>query len=89
MRPWLLRPALLLSGVSRDFSGLFFVTSSKVKPVIPRRPGDVGLYCLTGISVAASHHRIRSAAASRPIGLRCGLRLYSFDELYLVARPEG
>src|SRR3989304_433268 len=40
--PWLLRPALLLRGKTRDFSGLLLVISSKVAPVIPRLPGEVG-----------------------------------------------
>src|SRR4051812_36678704 len=47
--PRLLRPALLLSATVSDFSGVVFVISSKVEPDIPRRPGDVGLYCLIGI----------------------------------------
>jgi hypothetical protein len=49
IRPWLLRPAFRFSETVSDFSGAFFVTSSKVYPLIPRRPGDVGLYCFTGI----------------------------------------
>src|SRR5690606_27820895 len=49
MRPWLLRPARRCSDSVSDFSGFDRVTSSNVCPVIPRRPGDVGLYDLTAI----------------------------------------
>jgi hypothetical protein len=38
-----LRPEPRLFEMSSDFSGFFFVISSKVGVVIPRRPGDVGL----------------------------------------------
>src|SRR4030042_3449308 len=48
-RPWALRPAFLLRGTVRAFSGLCLVISSKVWPVAPRRPGEVGLYCLMPI----------------------------------------
>src|SRR5215472_18034836 len=48
--PWLLRPACFSSFTTRDFSGLVLVISSKVETDIPRRPGDVGRYCLIGIS---------------------------------------
>src|SRR5579884_890229 len=50
IRPWLLRPACFLSLTVSDFSGLVLVISSKVETDMPRRPGDVGLYCLIGIS---------------------------------------
>jgi hypothetical protein len=50
--PWLLRPALLISGASNDFSGSDLVISSKVEIVICRRDGDVGLKLLTGIAVS-------------------------------------
>jgi hypothetical protein len=33
-----------LRGRSNDFSGLALVISSKVAPVIPRLPGEVGRY---------------------------------------------
>src|ERR687884_1173098 len=49
MRPLLLRPAVFLSGSVSDFSGRRLVISSKVETDIPRRPGGVGLYTLTGI----------------------------------------
>src|SRR3989442_13852198 len=48
MRPWLLRPAWRRRGATRDFWGLERVISSKLCPVAPRRPGEVGLYCLIG-----------------------------------------
>ena len=43
MRPWLLRPAVLLSGSVSASRGLVFVISSNVETVMPRRPGEVGL----------------------------------------------
>src|SRR5216683_8287997 len=49
IRPLLLRPAVLRSGSVRARSGLVLVISSKVDTDMPRRPGDVGLYVLTGI----------------------------------------
>src|SRR5215471_13215661 len=50
MRPLLLRPAVLFSGSVSAFSGLVLVISSKVDTDMPRRPGEVGLYVLTGIT---------------------------------------
>ena len=47
-----------------DFSGFFFVISSKVKPELPRRPGDVGLNCLTAIDYTPSNSSIFSPGAS-------------------------
>src|SRR5699024_736234 len=44
MRPWPLRPPLLLSGRSSDFSGVERVISAKFETLDPRRPGVVGLY---------------------------------------------
>src|SRR5512140_3175164 len=44
MRPLLLRPPLLVSGRTRDFSGVERVTSTKSATLDPRRPGVVGLY---------------------------------------------
>src|SRR5438552_5940148 len=49
MRPLLLRPAVFLSGSVSARSGLDLVTSSKVDTDMPRRPGEVGLYVLTGM----------------------------------------
>src|SRR5215211_5555422 len=50
-RPALLRPPFLVTGSSSDFSGVDFVTSSKVETVMKRLPADVGLYLRTGIGV--------------------------------------
>src|ERR1043166_9612999 len=50
MRPLLLRPAVCLTGSVSARSGLVLVISSKVDTDIPRRPGEVGLYVLTGMS---------------------------------------
>src|SRR4051794_14121063 len=44
MRPLLLRPPLLVSGRTSDFSGVERVTSTKSATLEPRRPGVVGLY---------------------------------------------
>src|SRR3954468_8310089 len=44
MRPALLRPPLLLSGRTSDFSGVERVISAKSATDEPRRPGVVGLY---------------------------------------------
>ena len=44
--PWLLRPACLLFGANRDFSGVFFVISEKSEPVICLLEGVYGLYVL-------------------------------------------
>src|ERR1700712_3027187 len=44
MRPWLLRPPFLGSGLTRDFSGVVRVISTKSATDEPRRPGVVGLY---------------------------------------------
>src|SRR3954453_23627727 len=49
MRPLLLRPPVLLSGSTSDFSGAFLVTSSNEETAMKRRPGLVGLYFLTAI----------------------------------------
>src|SRR6266568_498312 len=70
MRPLLLRPAVFFSGSVRARSGDFLVISSKVDTDIPRRPGDVGLYVLTGISHLRHLQRDRGvdrrAASRRP-----------------------
>ena len=42
----------LLAAASSDFSGFERVISSKLWPVAPRRPGDVGLYCLIAMLYA-------------------------------------
>src|SRR5258705_11957522 len=43
-RPCTLRPPLLCSGRTSDFSGSSRVTSTKSATLEPRRPGVVGLY---------------------------------------------
>ena len=42
--PWTLRPPLLCSGRTSDFSGVDRVISAKSETLEPRRPGVVGLY---------------------------------------------
>src|SRR6476469_2165026 len=54
MRPLLLRPPLLVSGRTRDFSGVERVTSTKSATLDPRRPGVVGLYLRIPMSVQSS-----------------------------------
>src|SRR6187549_1370672 len=50
MRPALLRPPVLDSGRSSDFSGVDRVISAKSATLEPRRPGVVGLYLRRAIS---------------------------------------
>ena len=47
MRPWVLRPPDFRSDTFSARTGLVVVISSKVAPVMPRRPGDVGLNFFT------------------------------------------
>jgi len=49
MRPDALRPPVLFSGLSSDFSGVVRVISEKSETDEPRRPGVVGLYFLIAI----------------------------------------
>src|SRR6185369_8036029 len=56
-RPWALRPPLLVSGRSRDFSGVDRVTSAKSATLAPRRPAVVGLYLRIAIGPYPSAHR--------------------------------
>src|SRR3954466_9286564 len=44
IRPWLLRPPFLGSGLVSDFSGVVRVISTKSATEEPRRPGVGGLY---------------------------------------------
>jgi hypothetical protein len=55
----LLRPDFLGSGCSNDFSGFVLVISLKADTDMPRRPGDVGLYFLTGIYTAPKKSSMR------------------------------
>ena len=54
IRPCVLRPPVFFKGSSSDFSGSVLVISSNDATVMPRRPGDVGLYRLTLIVHLAS-----------------------------------
>ena len=58
VRPIPLRPPVRFLGSVRLFSGWSFVISSKVRVVMKRRPGDVGLYSLIGIAYACSKNSI-------------------------------
>src|SRR6478752_5313024 len=51
MRPWLLRPPVLCSGLMSDFSGVDRVISAKSETLEPRRPGVVGLYLRIAMSL--------------------------------------
>src|SRR5690606_10034242 len=51
IRPVLLRPPLLLSGRTSDFSGCDRVISTKSATLEPRRPGVVGLYLRIAMGV--------------------------------------
>src|SRR5690625_4523128 len=51
IRPVLLRPPLLDSGRTSDFSGSERVISTKSATLAPRRPGDVGLYLRIAMGV--------------------------------------
>ena len=52
MRPRLSRPPVFLRGSVSDFSGLAFVMSSKVRLVLKRVPGEVGLNFFSAIRYA-------------------------------------
>src|ERR687884_2125395 len=69
MRPALLRPPLLGSGRTSDFSGSDRVTSTKSATDAPRRPGVVGLYLripMVSSSSISSLWRIRAPSGDRP-----------------------
>src|SRR5690606_6115917 len=70
MRPWLLRPPVFGSGLSRDFSGVDRVISAKSATLEPRRPGVVGLYLRMAMSVLLCPSRL---ADSREDVDRAGL----------------
>src|SRR5690349_18515948 len=55
--PWALRPPLLVSGRSSDFSGVDRVISAKSETLEPRRPGVVGLYLRIAIVYTPSADR--------------------------------
>ena len=50
VRPMPFRPPVRFLGSVRLFSGWSLVISSKVRVVMNRRPGDVGLYCFSAIA---------------------------------------
>src|SRR3954466_6627062 len=54
MRPWLLRPPFLGSGLVSDFSGVVRVISTKSATDEPRRPGGVGLYLRIAMSSSSA-----------------------------------
>src|SRR5262252_2933035 len=69
--PWLLRPPLLCSGRTSDFSGVSRVTSAKSATLAPRRPGVVGLYLripMSSLSPSGAEHVDALALAHRDDG---------------------
>src|SRR5216117_3603761 len=52
IRPWEFRPARCRPLATSDFSGRFLVISSKPLTLDPRRPGVVGLYLRTAMSLS-------------------------------------
>src|SRR5918911_3283222 len=69
MRPALLRPPLLGSGRTSDFSGSDRVTSTKSATDAPRRPGVVGLYLripMVSSSSISSLSGARTPSGDRP-----------------------
>src|SRR5664280_1795137 len=64
MRPALLRPPLLVSGRTSDFSGVERVISTKSATLAPRRPGVVGLYLRIPTISPQSAYRAGSADGS-------------------------
>src|SRR4051794_19145698 len=67
IRPALLRPPLLLSGRTSDFSGVVRVTSTKSATEEPRRPGVVGLYLRIAMSVVSLPTPSRSGARAEDV----------------------
>src|SRR6266699_3022828 len=61
-RPRLFRPPVRCLGRSSDFSGSVLVISAKSATVPKRRPGEVGLYCLSGITLDPLERRSENAA---------------------------
>src|SRR3954466_15146539 len=71
-RPALLRPPLLVSGRTSDFSGSSRVISTKSATLAPRRPGVVGLYLRIPMSDRPSEEIDAVAcgeAHDRPLGV--------------------
>src|SRR5436190_9722826 len=67
-RPALLRPPVLLSGRTSDFSGVERVISAKSATLEPRRPGVVGLYLRIGIVVYPSADRSAEGVDAVTVG---------------------
>src|SRR6478736_10277883 len=61
IRPELLRPPLLESGRTRDFSGCERVISAKSATLEPRRPGVVGLYLRIPMGICPQSALVGSA----------------------------
>src|SRR6478609_4562729 len=77
MRPCALRPPVLCSGRTSDFSGVDRVISAKSETLEPRRPGVVGLYLRIAMSllvlyISSSPARLRDRASEDLDGLAVG-----------------
>src|SRR5687768_18535764 len=66
MRPEWLRPPLLFSDLVNAFSGSVLVISAKVETVPKRRPGEVGLYCLSAIVFSGTGVRLLTRSVATP-----------------------
>src|SRR6266568_364861 len=66
-RPRLFRPPVRFFGRSSDFSGFVLVISAKSATEPKRRPGEVGLYCLMGITLHPFERRPENAAQRLPL----------------------
>src|SRR3954451_18555005 len=92
MRPALLRPPLLVSGRTSDFSGVDRVISTKSATDEPRRPGVVGLYLrlpLVSSSSILPRRRVRAPSGDRPPEDVDGAVLERHDRALGVLAPAG
>src|SRR6185437_14318019 len=99
IRPVLLRPPLLCSGRTSDFSGAVRVTSTKSATLEPRRPGVVGLYLRIPIYIPSLFAQALIAEFAPLLGpqaaLRCSLirisplRCRSAEDLDPVTLAKG
>src|SRR5262245_11004479 len=95
MRPRLLRPTDLGSGVTSDGSGRDAVTSLKSKPVRKRRPGDVGRNWMIGMDPSSgSLEEVDATALGErhirllPVGTAPEMLPHAPDLAELAVRPD-
>src|ERR1700719_4114214 len=87
-RPRLFRPPVRFLGRRSDFSGSVLVISAKSATVPKRRPGDVGLYCLSGMTLDPLERRSENAAQRLPL-LEGDERLLPVRRLDRCAAPSA